>query len=191
MTETEKLLTGAGITRVFEGRDKPPLRALTRLCDPEDLAPLLALQQRVYDALSDKDTFVLLSEAELFDSLANDVCIGTFAGETPIAATVVVKNRCSPRGLPYQLGLDQEACLRAVTYDSTFVDPKFTGYGLQRYFMGIKNEIARELGASEAYATVSPQNAVSLQNLLAGGFTIAERRTLYDKHDRYVMHRIL
>lgn len=167
------------------------LQVIIRQCEKDELEDIIELQRYVYDAVPEKDTFVFSTEEELAESLVTDVCIGAYENDRLIAFSLVVTNPYSPRNLGYYLNYPREKCLRCVTYDTTFVHPSYTGYGLQRVFLSLKDEIARELGACEALATVSPDNTVSLNNLKAGGFDIADEKKMYGERSRYIMSKSL
>ena len=167
------------------------LQAVIRQCGRDELEDIIRLQSAVHDAVADKDTFVFSTEDELAESLDTDVCIGAYLDGRLIAFTLIVTNPCSPRNLGYYLDYSRERCQKCVTYDTTFVHPSYTGYGLQRAFLSIKEAIAIDLGAWEALATVSPDNAVSLRNLRAGGFEIAGEKSMYGERRRYIMRKSL
>lgn len=167
------------------------LQAVIRQCCRDELEDIMQLQSTVYDTVGDKDTFVLSTEDELAESLAADVCIGAYVNGRLIAFTLIVTNPCSPRNLGYYLDYSRERRGKCVTYDTTFVHPSYTGYGLQKAFLSVKEAIAVGFGASEALATVSPDNTVSLKNLIAGGFEIAGEKSMYGELCRYIMRKSL
>jgi GNAT superfamily N-acetyltransferase len=167
------------------------LQVVIRQCEKDELEDIVQLQSYVFDTVPIKDTFVYSTEDELAESLVTDICIGAYVNGRLIAFTLVVTNPYSPRNLGYYLNYPPERCLRCVTYDTTFVHPSYTGYGLQRAFLSLKDEIARELGACEALATVSPDNTVSLNNLKTGGFVIADEKKMYGERLRYIMSKSL
>lgn len=158
-----------------------------RLCTKDRLDEIIALQRRVYDWIPDKDTFVRTTAEELAESLEQDFCIGAFSGNELAAFTLMVTGRKSPRNLAGLFGVSDEAARKSVTYDTTFVDPRFVGCGLQSYFITLKDRIAILLGADRAYATVSPDNMHSLNNMRANGFRTVGKKHLYGGHLRYIL----
>jgi hypothetical protein len=174
---------------LFHGRNKPELEFIVKSCGQDALEDILALQQRVYDGIVNKDLFVRNSRDELTESLNEDVCIGVYRNEKLVAFTLLVVNRISPHSLACQLDLDEEQCRRSVTYDTTFVDSAYKGYGLQRFLIGLKDQCARELGAEAAYTTVSPANEVSLDNILSQGFEIIGEKPMYGGYNRYILRK--
>lgn len=181
---------------------------------PEDHDTVMALQDAAARAIpADKrHTFVLLTEQELEESLAEDFCVTVWAdadtslsscaasaasgdalcaGRRLAAFSLVVLNRVTDRNLGTYLGYDREQLLRTVTYDTTFVHPDFRGYGLQRLIIGIKSDEALRRGADQALATVSPDNAQSMANTLAMGFEVAEQKPMYGGLERCIMRKYL
>lgn len=176
---------------IIKKHNKPDLSISIRLCKKEELTEILALQSIVYRRIAAKETFIYTTEEELSESLEADVCIGAYHHNSLIAFTLMVSNPESSRNLGYCLNYNQQQCLKCVTYDTTFVHPDYNGYGLQRLFISLKDSIARELGACEALATVSPENITSLDNLKAGGFVIADEKKMYGVLNRYIMRKTL
>jgi hypothetical protein len=191
---TEKIGSGIDFMEsvfVLKKNGAHELQVVVRQCAKEELEDIMELQKTVYDTVTEKDTFVFSTEDELSESLATDVCLGAYLSDRLIAFTLVVTSPYSPRNLGYYMDYSREQCDSCVTYDTTFVHPSFTGYGLQRLFLTLKDLIAAEAGAHEALATVSPDNTISLTNLKAGGFVIAEDKKLYGDRRRYIMRKSL
>jgi hypothetical protein len=181
----------SGMKFVLAHREKPEIKAFIRRCKAGDLEDILGLQTRVYTTISDKNTFVKTTEEELAESLVSDVCIGAYHLNTLIGFTLMVVNPLSPRNLGAYLEYSRQQCAKCVTYDTTFVDTAYKGYGLQRVFVRLKDKIAVDMGSFEALATVSPENGFSLNNLRASGFMIAGKKRMYGGYDRYILRKPL
>ncbi len=160
-------------------------------CGPADAARIMALQEEVLSGMEDRTLFARTSEEELAESLREDWCLAVLDGEEMAAFTLMVVNRVSPRSAGTYLGYDEAQLLKCVTYDTTFVHPRFRGLGLQRELGRLKDEAAFALGAAEALATVSPENGPSLQNILLRGFEICGDQLLYSGVRRYIMRKKL
>ncbi len=184
-----KALSGPGAA-VIDNRDGC-ITLDIRLCRQDRYEDILRLQRNVYESISDKVTFVQTTKEELVESLDKDFCIGAFSGEELSAFTLMVTNRQSPRNLGCLFDDTAEAARSSVTYDTTFVSPRCVGCGLQRYFIRIKDVIAVLLGADKAYATVSPDNIVSLRNLRSNGFETVDKKRMYGGYWRYVLRKRL
>ena len=157
---------------VFKNREGATLNTCIRLCRADEIDVITDLQTRVYDSIGNKNTFVLTTGEELSESLSLDVCLGVYDGVKLIAFTLMVVNRNTSRNLGYSLGYDESKCLKCVTNDTTFTDLDYQGYGVQRHLLEIKHAIASKLGAEEMLATVSPENHVSLRNLMSEGLRL-------------------
>lgn len=190
MSMNKKELPGfEEVAFLFRGKNKPGIELGIRRCKQNELELILDLQQLVYDRIPDKNTFVLNTRDELLESLIHDVCIGVFHHGKLVAFTLMVANRLSQRNLACKLGLDERICRSSVTYDTTFVASEYTGYGLQRFLSNLRDRYAIGLGATDAYSTVSPDNAASLRNILSGGFQIIDERKMYGSYNRYILKK--
>ena len=74
--------------------------------------------------------------------------------------------------------------------DSVIVHPDWRGNGLQRKLLEAALPLVRP-GIVGIGATVSPENQYSLNNALACGFVIADRREMYGGYDRYLLKKML
>ena len=74
--------------------------------------------------------------------------------------------------------------------DSAVVHPDYRGNGLQRKLLEAALPLVRP-GIVGIGATVSPENQYSLNNALACGFVIADRREMYGGYDRYLLKKML
>ncbi|NLA85687.1 MAG: hypothetical protein GX847_00065 [Clostridiales bacterium] len=189
MTKKEETWSEAFYILKKSGADSR--RVLIRRCAKEELSDIIRLQKHVHDTIAHKDVFVLTAEEELAESLASDICLGAYNDGCLIAFTLIITTPDGPRNIGRHLNYGRERCRKCVTYDTTFVHPSYTGYGLQSIFLSIKNALAARMGACEALATVSPDNTVSLNNLKAAGFEIAGEKTMYGERRRYIMRKSL
>jgi ribosomal protein S18 acetylase RimI-like enzyme len=153
-----------------------------------DAAAVSELQSCIYDSMPDKSQFVLTTAEELAESIEHDFCLGAFDEDNLAAVTTIVLNRVTKRNIGYVLGYNAYEC---VTYDTTFVRPDCRGRGLQRHFMKLKDEFSLKNGAKYAFATVSPDNGYSLNNLKMSGFDIIDRREIYGGVDRFILRKNL
>jgi hypothetical protein len=174
---------------VIEQKNKPALKLVIRLCNLDDFDRIIALQKQVYESLPDKQTFVMTTGEELLESLQYDICLGAFHFGELIAFSLMVINPYSSRNLGLYLDYEPQQCAKCVTYDTTFVSPTYQGFGLQRIFIKLKDKITNKVGMSEVLATVSPDNAYSLHNLVMSGFVIVDRKKMYGDFDRYIIKK--
>ena len=160
-------------------------------CGCADADRILALQEEVLRGMPDASLFACTSKEEIGESLREDWCLAAMDGGEMAAFTLMVVNRVSPRNAGTYLGYEEARLLKCVTYDTTFVHPRYRGLGLQRELGRLKDEAACALGAEEALATVSPENGPSLHNLLLRGFEVSGDRMLYSGVRRYIMRKKL
>lgn len=171
-------------TQDFSG-NAGEVRLLLRTMEVHEAEKAMELQRRVWSAMPDPSLLAETSIEEIRESAQLDICIGAFEGERLAAFSLMVVNRESEsRNAGQKNGHDPKLC---VTFDTVFVDPDYRGLGLQKYLFHCQMEIAAGLGAHYAFATVAPSNVHSLNNMLACGFKILDRKLLYGNRDRYIM----
>lgn len=127
------------------------------------LKEMLALQERSIDP----KTFCAITEAEMEESLGEDLVLAAFASGRIVALNILVRNRPSERSLAPDIG---EEFGSVTTFDGVIVAPEYRGLGLQRRFLAIAAEMGREWGSSKLAATVAPSNAPSRANFKREGF---------------------
>ena len=167
------------------------LKTELRLCTLKDLLQILKLQELVLNRMPDKDQFVWTTDVEIEESLAEDYCVGAFHADRLVLFALMIKNRVSIRNLGYALGYDEEKLKKTVTYDTTFVDPDYRGYGLQYLAIGIMDSLAVKIQAAEALATISPENSYSLHNAKIKGFTVAAKKEMYGGYERFILRKVM
>lgn len=173
-------------------RDQKKQKFEIRLCSEKDLQQILELQELVYTGLEDRQhIFVQNTREEMAESLAEDVCLAAFCGDTVAAFALMVVNRVSDRNVGTYLEYSDEKLRKSVTYDTTFVHPAYRGYGMQKILNRIKDKAAVSMGAEEALSTISPDNEFSLRNSMASGFVIADKKMLYGGKERYILRKDL
>lgn len=184
MTEFPKTITlsrKSGETATFE----------IRRCTEEDLDAILALQLSVFEQLCDQSVYALVGEEEIHESLLEDYCFGTYLDGELIAYTMMIANRISYRNYGTYVGYPEERQAKCVSMEITLVDERYRGYGLQKLFVRLREEIARELGATEALVTIAPGNDYSLANLVNSGYEIIDTRPLYEGAVRHILSKRL
>lgn len=161
-----------------------------RRCVPGEEQAVFALQNEVRAAMPCPEQFVPDTLANLRRYVAEDLCLGVWQGER-LGAYFILRY-CGGEESNYArvLGVPREEWPRWANADSVIVHPDWRGNGLQRRLVEAAVQALRP-GIVGLGATVSPDNAYSLRNALAAGFTVACRRTMYGGHDRYVLVRRL
>lgn len=161
-----------------------------RACTPDDLLPIMALQEEVRKSVDNPATFATVSSAEASESLFLDRVYCAVADGKLAAVTAMIVNRPSARNAGSHIGYTEEEQRKCVTMEVTFIAPSCRGYGLQEIFFGLREEVALELGATEALTTISPDNEYSLNNALRSGYTVVAEKALYGGLQRSILRKV-
>ena len=161
-----------------------------RRCTEEDIDAIVQLQQDVYDALPDKSIFVLTKPEEFKESVELDYCFCFMDGDVMVAFTLGVSGRVSYRNYGEYLDYDDEQLLKTASMDTSFVSPKYRGFGLQKFFFELREEAAKEDGCTEAVTTIAPDNEFSLANAYKTGYEIAETKEIYGGLKRCILRKV-
>lgn len=162
-----------------------------RRCAESDLKDILDLQLKVYRDLCDPGLYALVDEKDIHESLLEDHCYGTYHDGRLVAFTMMIGNRISGRNYGTYVGYPPERQKDCVSLEISLVDRDYRGFGLQRLFVSLREEIAKAHGAKEALVTIAPENAYSLNNLLDSGYEIIDTRPLYEGAARHILKKIL
>ena len=119
-----------------------------------------------------------------------DLCIGAYDGERLGAYFILRYCGRSAHNYAAFLGVPREEWEHWANADSAVVHPDWRGNGLQRKLLEAALPLVRP-GIVGIGATVSPENQYSLNNALASGFVIADRREMYGGYDRYLLKKML
>ena len=122
--------------------------------------------------------------------LREDLCIGAYDGERLGAYFILRYCGRSAHNYAAFLGVPREEWEHWANADSAVVHPDWRGNGLQRKLLEAALPLVRP-GIVGIGATVSPENQYSLNNALACGFVIADRREMYGGYDRYLLKKML
>lgn len=161
-----------------------------RRCLPGQEQLLFALQNEVHAAMPHPEQFVPDPLEGLASYLVHDLCVGAWQGGRLGAFFILRYCGMDEHNYANVLGVPRDQWPLWANADSVIVHPDWRGNGLQRRLFQIALDYARP-GLVGVGATVSPDNAYSLNNALASGFTIACRREMYGGFDRYVLQKKL
>ena len=160
-------------------------------CGPADAAAFFALQNEVRAAMPHPEQFVPDTLENITAYLREDLCIGAYDGER-LGAYFILRycgrsahnyaaflggapggvgalGQCRQRSGPPGLAGQRPAVGSCWKRRCPLSRPGIVGIG----------------------ATVSPENQYSLNNALACGFVIADRREMYGGYDRYLLKKML
>lgn len=162
-----------------------------RKAGPEDIDEVIALQERIVDALPDKDLYQASTREEYLTQLTEDVCfIAECGGKTAGFSVMVPNDPDNPRNYGKYLDYSRDQLAKTVSLDLTMVDPEFRGRGIQRIFNKLRIGTAIEMGAEEGLCTISPDNPYSYRNFLVLNFEIIEQREMYGGKQRYILRKV-
>ena len=150
-------------------------------------------QQICNKTISLSKTHIIIKDeaGEIVESLKLDHCYGVYLDDKLVAFTMMIDNRCSVRNYGNLVGYTPEQQRKCVSMEITIVDEPCRGYGLQRYFVELRERIARNLGATEAMVTIGPENQYSLRNLIKEGYEIIDTRRMYEGAMRHILRKKL
>lgn len=173
-----------------KGGQEVAAAAQVRICTKQDLPELYALQQRVIAAMPDKELFVPNSEEEMARNVAYHLTIAVWAEGKAIALGILRYPGESGENYASHLGVPESMWKYWANADTVIVDPLWRGNRLQQKLVELFVQWRRpEIVAMGC--TVSPKNRFSLDNVLACGFTVRDRKIMYGCHDRYLLSRDL
>ena len=148
---------------------------------PEDTEPFLALLRQVREAMPRKEWFYLDAPEDVREMLRNGVMKLWLAmdGSRIAGAFDYLLPGLEPYNYGYELNLPEENLRQVVNMDTVAVHPDYRGMGLQRKLIGTAEDSLRREGNRILLCTVHPDNVYSLRNMLALGYGIQTRKTMY------------
>lgn len=175
----------------MERRDGEKKTFLLRRCTQEDVPAIVANQKIVSDNLENKDFLYLTSAEDYSDSVDNDVCFVFMDGDKMAAFTLMITNRICWRNYGYFIDDSEENLLKTVSMDTSFVMPEYRGFGLQKFFFSLREEVAREIGAEIALTKIHPDNKYSMNNAIKSGFEKVKQETVWGGYERVILRKYL
>lgn len=175
---------------LMDGKGEPELIEF-RKAGPSDIDIVTALQDRIVEALPDKDLYSASTREEYLTQLKEDICFIAECGGKVAGFSVLVPNDPdNPRNYGKYLNYGREQLAQTASLDLTMVDPEFRGRGIQRMFNKLRIGTAIEMGAKEGLCTISPDNPYSYRNFLVLNFEIIEQREMYGGKQRYLLRKV-
>ena len=170
---------------------KPARQAVTlRRCTPAEAPAVFALQNEVRAVMPHPEQFVPDTLENITAYLTGDLCLGVYDGARLGAYFILRYCGQSEHNYAAFLGVPKSEWDHWANADSAIVHPDWRGNGLQRKLLEAALPLLRP-GIVGIGATVSPENQYSLNNALACGFVIADRREMYGGYDRYLLKKML
>ena len=151
---------------------------------PYHIKEILKLQESVVNELKEKDIFQPSTKEEILESMLVDGCYGVYSGEKLIAVSIIVFNRKTERNLAidWEEKKNDSIYSQYFTFDSVQVHPRYRGFGLQKVFLDLAEELVGKTAASSIVATVSPKNPHSLKNFEKYKYYRHQTKNPYSKY---------
>lgn len=165
---------------------------------PRDLGKVVKLQNDVIEELEDDSLFVETTKQEYLESMLIDFCYGLFDNDSLVAVCIIVLNRETDRNLVYSLdnsnnesNQKQLSFVDAITFDTIQVKKNYRGFGIQKFFLSVAENLCSMLNAKCIIASVSPQNFHSKTNFVRFGYSVQTTKRLakgvYHNKERNIM----
>jgi ribosomal protein S18 acetylase RimI-like enzyme len=140
--------------------------------------------------LPDKEIFRLTAPEEFRELLAQKrTVIGVFTEDGLIAYNMVCFPKEDDDNFGVDINLPQSELNKVAHLKAVVVHPAYRGNELQKRLANIHLNVLQELGYKHVCSTVSPKNAISIQNHFASGFVIKGLKIKYGDRLRYIMYK--
>jgi ribosomal protein S18 acetylase RimI-like enzyme len=161
-----------------------------KFLDLNSIDDVIELQEIMAQALPDKEIFRLTTPEEFRDLLAlQRSVIGVLTEDGLIAYNLVCFPGKDGDNFGADIGLAPAELEKVAHLKAVVVHPDYRGNQLQRKLAEIHQEVLRDLGYYHVCSTVSPKNAISIQNHFASGFVIKGLKFKYGDRLRYIMYK--
>ncbi len=149
---------------------------------PEDVPQMLALQERMLDALPDKRWYYPSERWEFELGTSGEYVYGYFDGER--LAGFAMLGSPKTRAERCYAGKLNEPAANTFDFHDVMVDPEYRRRGMHTAFLKLFESIARSEGGRAVYATVDPENGASVRNFERAGYFCVIQKPAYDGRDR-------
>lgn len=178
------------IKRRKMGEPQEEMAYQIKFLDINSIDDVIKLQEIMVQALPDKEIFRLTTPEEFRDILVEQrSVIGVLTKHGLIAYNVVSFPGKEGDNFGIDIGLAQGELGKVAHLKAVVVHPDYRGNQLQRRLGKAHTEVIRDLGYRHVCSTVSPKNAVSIQNHFANGFVIKGLKVKYGDRLRYIMYK--
>jgi GNAT superfamily N-acetyltransferase len=187
---TDSLIATGRMERRKMGQSHEEVGYQMKFLDENDIDDVIKLQKIMAQALPDKEIFRLTTPEEFRDLLALHRSVIGVLTEDGLAAYNIVSfpgKDCDNFGA--DIGLAQGELEKVAHLKAVVVHPAYRGNQLQRRLAEIHLGVLRDLGYCHVCSTVSPKNAISIQNHCANGFVIKGLKVKYGDRLRYIMYK--
>lgn len=148
------------------------------------------LMKKVYDSLEDKSLFFCDDLNYVRERMEDKgfAIKAEYAGKI-VGSLIVNFPGMDEDNLGRDISLPVQEYKKVAHIESTVVDEKYRGYGLQDKMMNYAEEIIVAKGYVHLMATVSPDNTYSLRNFQKNGYKIMKVKEKYGGLMRAVLYK--
>lgn len=171
-----------------------------KLLGKNRLKEVIELQQYVYDNLPNKDVLYIDSYDDMLADMEDGArIIGVLNNrDRLIAYRYIAFPGKDSRNLGYDIDLKEDHLDKVVHLETTVVDPKYRGNGLQSLTLEAATKMVKAEGYRHLLCTVSPYNFYSLYNVMVNGLKIKSLKKKYGSQEegddglwRFILHNDL
>ena len=155
---------------------------LPRLLTPADVPAMLALQQKVLEALPDKRWYYPSDEAEFLQVVSACEGVAYFDGETLLGFAELTPGELRGKH-SYAASLKQPVS-GSFDFHDVMVRPSARGQGMHTAFLRLFRDMAAAGNGYAVYATVDPENGPSRRNFERAGYQCMVEKPAYDGRAR-------
>jgi ribosomal protein S18 acetylase RimI-like enzyme len=184
------MLESGNIKRKNLGSSREEIGYEMRFLNEGYLEDIARLQEIMVQNLPDKEIFRLTAPEEFRELLAQKKTVISVLTEDGLIAYNMV---CFPDENGDNFGVDinlpQSELKKVAHLKAVVVHPAYRGNELQKRLANIHLKVLQELGYCHVCSTVSPKNAISIQNHFASGFVVTGLKVKYGDLLRYIMYK--
>ncbi|VVB63495.1 Uncharacterised protein [uncultured archaeon] len=184
------MLESGNLKRKNLGSSREEIDYEMRFLNEGYLDDIARLQEIMVQNLQDKEIFRLTAPEEFRELLAQKrTVIGILTEDGLIAYNMVCFPKEDGDNFGVDINLPQSELKKVVHLKAVVVHPAYRGNELQKRLANIHLKVLQELGYKHVCSTVSPKNAISIQNHLASGFVVKGLKIKYGDRLRYIMYK--
>ncbi|WP_055070108.1 hypothetical protein [Clostridium massiliamazoniense] len=162
--------------------------------DRNDLNRFMNFQEKIIQALDNKDLYAPITSTEYIEYLEKPhyiLGVENLNTKELIAVGIYILKKLDKENYGHDLGFSEEDLLKTSQIESTLVSPQFRGNKLQQLICEEFIEKALNQGDKYITATVSPLNPYSLNSFLALDFKVEKEKLKYGGLRRYILSKKL
>lgn len=152
---------------------------------PRELRNVIKLQNDIIEELEDDSLFVETTKQEYIESMLIDFCYGLYDKDTLVAVCIIVLNRETDRNLIMDFdsvisekNQTQMSFIDCITFDTIQVSKEYRGFGIQKFFLSLAENLCYMLNSKCIMASVSPQNKYSKNNFMKFGYSVLTTKNI-------------